>query len=85
MYSIRVSDKAIKDLDKLNDKDYTKVKSKLITLETNPKPMGSIKLKGKNGYRVRTGDYRILYEVDDKSKTIDIYKVEHRKDAYRKR
>ncbi len=85
MYSVRLSDKAAKELDKINERDYHKIRSKLISLEINPKPMGSIKLKGEFGYRVRIGDYRILYEVDEKNKVLYIYRVEHRKDVYRKK
>ena len=49
----------------------------------NPRPKISKKLKGKDSYRLRIGDYRIVYNIDDKNKTITVFRIRHRKDVYR--
>ncbi|MBX7045979.1 MAG: type II toxin-antitoxin system RelE/ParE family toxin [Ignavibacteria bacterium] len=85
MYLVKLSDKAVKELENISNRDYDKIRGRIINLESNPKSMGCIKLKSKMGYRVRTGDYRILYEVDEQTKVVYVYKIEHRKDVYRKR
>jgi mRNA interferase RelE/StbE len=53
-------------------------------LEADPRPPGCRKLVGKNGYRIRTGDYRILYAIDDRSRTVRIYRIGHRREVYRR-
>ncbi|MBN8570063.1 MAG: type II toxin-antitoxin system RelE/ParE family toxin [Ignavibacteria bacterium] len=85
MHRVRISAQAIKELNKLNQSDFHKIDDKILSLELNPKPMGCIKLQGANAYRVRVGDYRILYEVDEQNKVVDVFKVKHRKDVYRKK
>jgi len=85
MYKLRISDKAEKELDKFNYEMYDRIYHKIKSLELNPRPFGVIKLRDSDGYRIRVGNYRILYEIDDNEKTIDIYEVLHRKEAYKKR
>jgi len=51
-------------------------------LETNPRPAGYKKLKGRNGFRVRAGNYRIIYEIIEYQLKIDIITLGHRKDIY---
>lgn len=60
-----------------------KISNKILELETDPRPIGSIKLQGKESYRIRAGDYRILYDINDKTKEVFVYNVLHRKDAFR--
>ena len=52
-------------------------------LENNPRPSGAKKLSGADGYRVRKGDYRVLYTINDKDRVVTIYRIGHRKDVYR--
>ncbi len=54
-------------------------------LEVNPRPPGCKKLVGEDGYRIRTGDYRILYAVDDRSRIVRVYRIGHRREVYRRR
>ena len=51
--------------------------------EENPRPMGVKKLSGQDAYRIRVGDYRILYEIDDTAKTVLVFAVRHRREVYR--
>ena len=53
-------------------------------LQVNPRPPGCKKLVGENGYRIRTGNYRILYAVDDRSRIVRIYRIGHRREVYRR-
>ena len=85
MYRIRLSNYAEKELDKFNQVLYDRIYQKIKSLENNPRPFGVIKLSDEESYRVRVGSYRILYDINDKENTIDIYEVVHRKDAYRKK
>ncbi|MDA1348242.1 MAG: type II toxin-antitoxin system RelE/ParE family toxin [Chloroflexi bacterium] len=62
-----------------------RVDRQLVSLRRSPRPKGALMLKGKEGegWRVRVGDYRILYTIDDESRIVTIYRVAHRRDAYR--
>ncbi|MCH7826532.1 MAG: type II toxin-antitoxin system RelE/ParE family toxin [Bacteroidetes bacterium] len=57
--------------------------ARLEQLRVNPRPIGVQKLSDENGYRLRSGNYRILFILNDKIKNIFIYRIKHRKDAYR--
>jgi mRNA interferase RelE/StbE len=83
MYKILISNRAIKDLQKLDNNIYLKISDKIISLENNPRPIGSIKLTDDEGYRIRIRTFRILYKINDNQKKVIIYKISHRKDVYR--
>jgi len=83
MYKLFILPSAQKDCDKLSQKIFSQIRSKLVILEHEPRPIGAIKMTSEEGYRIRTGDYRILYRVDDKKRIIYIYRIKHRKDVYR--
>lgn len=83
MYSIKIIPQAQKDLDKIPAKIFPKIKEEILKLEQNPRAHGAIKLTAEQGYRLRVGDYRILYRIDDVLKTVYLYRVKHRKDVYR--
>ncbi len=61
----------------------SKIAQTLQTLASNPRSHQSIKLSGEEGYRLRAGDYRILYEINDLNKKVEIYRIKHRRDACR--
>jgi mRNA interferase RelE/StbE len=73
----------VKYLKRIPESDYYLIKTKIQSLVTHPRPNGSIKLKGRNAYRVRQGDYRIIYEIRDKALLIIVVTVGHRKEIYR--
>lgn len=56
----------------------------LEALGKNPRPQGAIKLSAEEGHRVRMGSYRVLYRIDDRMKVVFVYRVKHRREAYRK-
>ena len=82
-YKLSIRRKAQKQLAKLPVNDYEKVKHAIIELAGNPRPKGAKKLKGRDGWRVRQGDYRIIYEIEDDVLIVIVLDVGHRKDIYR--
>ena len=74
---------ANKELAALPTKIQSQVANVLLKLGENPHPSGSIKLKGREGYRVRSGDYRILYTVDNSASSVMILAIGHRREIYR--
>ncbi|MCL4509816.1 MAG: type II toxin-antitoxin system RelE/ParE family toxin [Bacteroidetes bacterium] len=82
-YEIIVKPSAQKDLDSLPDKEVLHISSRIQNLSEEPRPIGVQKLTGTDGYRIRAGNYRILYEISDKGKEILIYRIKHRKDVYK--
>lgn len=82
-YEILFKESVYKDFRKISKKDLQKILSKIETLRTDSKPSGSEKLTGQELYRVRQGNYRILYSIHDTQLTIWVIKVGHRKDIYR--
>ena len=83
MYKIQIIPSAIKDLDRLDKKFFTQIKAKILALSSDPRPPYCLKLTAEEGYRLRNGNYRVLYRIDDKSKIVYIYRVKHRKESYR--
>jgi len=81
-YQINISKAAQKQLDKLTNNVASELIEVIYTLADNPRPFGYKKLKGRNGYRIRSGDYRIIYDVIDNILTINVIAVGHRRDIY---
>ena len=82
-YRLKLIKKAEKDLDRIKDQEFEVIKHKISALSENPRPHGCQKLTGEEGYRIRSGDFRVLYRIDDSRKEVIIYRVKHRKDVYR--
>ena len=82
MYQVVIEKQAQKQLAKIPPLDYSKVTAALKELAANPRPHGYKKLKGRPGYRVRVGDYRIIYSVQDNVLTVFILTIGNRKDVY---
>ena len=84
-HSVAVSKSAHKDLRRIAPAQLPKLIAALGALAETPRPAGVRKLVGSdNRYRVRVGDYRIIYEIFDTSERIEVQAVRHRRDAYRK-
>lgn len=81
-YTVVLSKKAQKQLDKLPDNIASPILDAIEDLGENPRPVGCLKLKGREGYRIRVGDYRIIYEVFDTELIIDIIALGHRRGIY---
>ena len=84
MYSITLKKSAGKDLDNINEPFISKIISEIENLSSNPRNDKVIKLSGKvDEYRLKVGDYRVLFFIDDKSKNVHIARVLHRQEAYK--
>jgi mRNA interferase RelE/StbE len=81
-YKINIAKKARKELDKMSDTIVEPILNAIENLAENPRPQGCKKLKGRLGYRVRVGDYRIIYEIFDTILVIEVIDLGHRKDIY---
>lgn len=83
-YSISFARSARKELERLSDDVAERILVKIESLAGNPRPVGVIKLHGqKNLWRMRVGDYRVVYSIDDFSKAVDVSVIRHRRDVYR--
>ena len=82
-YDLRIKPSAVKELEALQAKDRRRIVSKIQNLAVEPRPQGCEKLTGQDRLRLRQGDFRILFEVDDSLRTVTIVKIGHRRDAYR--
>ena len=85
MHSIVISQSALKQLQNLQKPFVKKIGKAIEKLANDPRPIGVKKLQGSNEnlYRIRVGDYRIVYVIDDGIKLIDIRRNGHRKDIYK--
>jgi len=81
-YTVVLSKKAEKQLDKLSDKIAEPILKAISAFEDNPRPQGYKKLKGIEGYRIRVGDYRIIYDIFDNELIVEIITLGNRKDIY---
>jgi len=82
-YKIYLKRSAEKELSHLPLKIHDRIIKRLLSLKRNPKSSNVKKLRGREGYRIRVGDYRILYEIDEKKKRVEIVSIGHRKEIYR--
>lgn len=82
-YQVIIKKPVEKELDSLSAKLRERIIQRLLALEENPRPQGVKKLQGEESYRLRIGDYRALYSIDDKKKEILVYAVGHRREVYR--
>ena len=83
VYEIFFKESVWKDLKVVPKKDLKRILLRIENLGDDPRPMGCEKLSGQALYRVRQGNYRIVYSVQDKELTVWVVKVAHRKDVYR--
>jgi mRNA interferase RelE/StbE len=84
VYEILIERAAERDLKRLSAKNFYLIIPHVKALVNDPRPRGSRKLLGsKNDWRIRLGDYRVIYEIEDDAKEVRVMKVKHRREAYR--
>ncbi len=84
MYKVEVDRSVAKDIERLPPKHQRQVLAKMDSLATNPRPQDCKALKGRlGGYRVDSGEYRVIYSIDDSALLVIVALVKHRRDAYR--
>lgn len=82
-YRLDLRPRARKEFLDLPPETARKVLEAIESLQTDPRPHQSIKLSGGQGYRLRIGDYRLLYEIDDPERVVTVYRIKHRREVYR--
>ncbi|MFC1661966.1 type II toxin-antitoxin system RelE/ParE family toxin [Gemmatimonadota bacterium] len=82
-YELRIKPSAVKELEALQAKDRRRIVRKIQNLAEEPRPPGCEKLSGQDRYRLRQGNFRVLYEVDDGRPSVTVVKIGHRRDIYR--
>ena len=82
-YSLEINPSAQKELDALDDTLFTRIDLKILALADRPRPAGCKKLKGyKDQWRVRVGDWRVVYVIDDAAKLVTVTRIAHRREVY---
>jgi mRNA interferase RelE/StbE len=82
-YQIIIPNSVQKQIKKLSKTIQDDIFECLVKMQTNPRPSGYLKMKNTEGYRIRLGDYRILYDIDDQAQKIKLRKIGHRRDIYK--
>lgn len=82
-YEVQLQPRARKEFLALPPNLAKQITDALHILEQNPRSRRAIKLSGGDSYRHRVGDYRILYEIDDRARKVVVYRIKHRREAYR--
>ena len=82
-YRLLIKPSATKELEGVPVKDRRRLVTRMRQLSEEPRPVGSEKLSGQGLYRVRQGNYRIVYEIVDHASTVTIFKIGHRREVYR--
>lgn len=82
-YELRITRSAAKELGAVGqNRDRTRIVDRIHQLAEEPRPRGCEKLSGSDRYRVRQGNYRILYSIDDDASIVTVVKIGHRRDVY---
>jgi mRNA interferase RelE/StbE len=81
-YKIVFKESVAKELRPIPNRDIKRILEKIDQLADDPRPPGSKKLSGQEKYRLRQGNYRILYSINDEVVTITVVRIGHRKDVY---
>ncbi len=82
-YKVAILRRAQKELGALPDEVYCRLRDAICGLADNPRPPGCLKLTGRDGWRIRIGQYRLVYEIDDDGQLVTVLHVGHRRDIYR--
>ena len=82
-YQLKITRSALKELKGLPEGIRQRIRQAIHALADEPRPRGCKKLKGQTDYRIRVGDYRVLYEIDDDAQIVVVWRVGHRRDVYR--
>lgn len=85
MYEVYLEKSAENDLKRLTISIFDRIIPHIKTLAENPRPSGCRKITGsKNDWRTRIGDYRVIYEIDERAKAVRVMRVRHRREVYRR-
>ncbi len=83
-YNLEILRRAQKELADLPKETYLKICEAIQNLASDPRPSGCLKLKGREGWRIRVGNYRVLYTINDQQQIITVVHIGHRRNVYDK-
>ena len=83
MYSLYLLRPAERELEAIPSVFGERIERAILRLAEDPRPAGVKKLRSGVGWRIRVGDYRVVYEIDDRASDVTVTKVRHRRDVYR--
>ena len=83
-YNVRIKPSAVKDLEAIPAKDRRRIVTKIQAPGSNPRPVGCEKLAGHDKYRIRQGNYRVLYTIEDDVLIVTVIAIGNRRDIYRR-
>lgn len=84
MHEVRLHPEAIRAFGRLRGRLRERIKNAIDGLAADPRPSGAVKLAGRDDFRIRVGDYRIVYAVDDAEQLVLIARIAHRREVYRR-
>lgn len=84
VYRVELQPSAERDLDRLDPQLLGRINERIGALATEPRPAGAAKLSGLELFRIRVGDHRVLYRIDDSAHAVFVHRVRHRRDIYRR-
>jgi mRNA interferase RelE/StbE len=82
-YTVNLKRSAERELGRLPAEIRDKIIRRLISLKEDPRPVGAKKLRSREGYTIRIGNYRVLYAISDLEKEVEVFSVAHRREVYR--
>lgn len=82
-YELEITSSAAKELSDIPPKNLRRIVARIRALADDPRPSGSKKLCAQEKYRIRQGDYRVLYQIEDDNLVVCVVKIAHRRDVYR--
>ena len=82
-YSLFILPRAQKEMAQLDAGAFSRVRDATRELANDPRPRGCLKLTGLDGWRLRVGEFRVIYEIDDEHRLVTVLNVGHRRDVYR--
>jgi mRNA interferase RelE/StbE len=83
-YRVLIRRSASDELSSIQKRDLRRIVERIRSLADEPRPQGCEKLSVRERYRIRQGDYRIVYSIDDAGRTVEVFKVGHRREIYKK-
>ena len=83
-YTLLIKPSARRELEALHDPMVRRVDKAIVSLAGNPRPPGAAKLTSASLYRIRVGAYRVVYEIDDRKKEVQVVSIGHRREVYRR-
>ena len=81
--TVQILRRAQRALSALPQRDFERIRDAIFALADDPRPPGCAKLSGREAWRIRVGQYRVIYEIDDANRIVTVLDIGHRRDVYR--